>query len=165
MNPAAVFFAGLLATAAPAQEPPAGELMGIVRTGSGRPVDRAALHFSGDLGEPGLGFTGRAPGVSPHADGSTGRGGRFRFDVPVRSGSLWVTTADGLGAVIPRAHVGTPLVVTVEPLGSVQLEDDSRFRCLVQVVRPGGTPSRFQDVPSTPDTSVRLPAGKLLLLL
>ncbi len=165
VNPAAVFFAGLLATAAPAQEPPAGELMGIVRTGSGRPVERAALHFSGDVGEPGQGFTGRAPGVSPHADGSTGRGGRFRFDVPVRSGSLWVTTADGLGAVIPRAQVGTPLVVTVEPLGSVQLEDDSRFRCLVQVVRPGGTPSRFQDVPSTPDTSVRLPAGKLLLLL
>jgi hypothetical protein len=161
--PAALFFlaTALLAPPAAAQPGPAGDVLGLVRTESGRPVERADIRFSGDLP-----VAGHEPALGPlAAEATSGRGGRFRFGAPVRSGSLWVVTRDGLGAVIPTVQVGVPIVVTLRPLGSLQLEDDSNFRCVVQVLRPGAPPSPFQILPTSPGAVLRLPAGTFLLLV
>lgn len=157
--------ATLLSPTALSQAPSVGEIMGIVRTESGRPVEGAALRFCGDLlpalEEDAFG----AEGSRRTAESATGRGGRFRFDVPRTAGSLWVTTADGLGAVVPLVRTSDPLVVTVTPLAAVRLADDRDFGCLIQTLRPGRDPSRLQDEPSAPSPVLRLPAGRYLLFV
>ena len=147
------------------QSPAAGELLGIVRSESGQPIEGASVRFCGDqlslLEEAAL---GRGLGTRT-AESETGRGGRFRFDVPRRSGSLWVTTVDGRGAVVPLVQVATPIAVTVEPLAAVVTEADADFRCVVAVLRPGREPSRCNDAPTPRGRRLDLPAGRFLMLV
>jgi hypothetical protein len=157
--------ATLLSPTAPPQAPAAGEVLGIVRTGSGRLVDGAQIRFCGD--SPGIRASSAqpTPAAGRTGSGSTERGGRFRFDVPTPSGTLWVTTEDGLGAIVAGVQVGAPVVVTVEPLAAVQLDDGSEFRCLIQALAVGQPPSRLDDRPTAPSAVLRLPAGRYLMLV
>lgn len=160
-----VLLCSVHAPCAPQRAIPAGELLGIVRSASGQPVEGAALRFCGDRLSP-LEEAALGSGTSARiAESETGSGGKFRFPVPRRSGSLWVTTRDGLGAVIPLVRVATPVAVTVQPLATLATETGADFRCLVEVLRPGREPSRLADDPTPPGKRLELPPGRFLLLL
>lgn len=151
-----------LAAQAPCGQQGPGEILGLVRTESGRGVGGAHVRFVPD---PDGGFAwNQPPETLPEAVvGESGADGRFRFPTPAAAtGCLVVEHDSGVGAVVPAVATGMPAPVVVRALGSVTVRGASTFAADIRLVRPG---ARSAWLGTSSGAELRLPAGRYLLLV
>lgn len=150
----------LVGLLAPVRAQETGEVLGLVRTESGRPVAGARVRFVPDRSR---GFAWRLPpdAPAPAVIGRSRSDGRFRFDAPTGSGTLVVEHESGLGAVVHHVATGAAVPVVVRALGSVRRADGRPFAAQVRLLLDDG--SVWLD--PLQGTELRLPAGRWLLLV
>ncbi len=149
----------VLGTALAAQAPP-DEVLGLVRTDSGRQVAGAHVAFVPDR-TGGLAWAAPVRTEPAAVTGTADDHGRFRFPSGSTGGCLLVETDDGLGAALPAASPGRATPVTVRALAEVGFDDGVRFTAHLRLLR-GAAPSAT--VPARSGTKIRLPAGEWLVL-
>ncbi|MCC6783470.1 MAG: carboxypeptidase regulatory-like domain-containing protein [Planctomycetes bacterium] len=153
--------AGLaLAAFADAQSAPR-EILGRVRTESGRGVEDARIVFLPDAPH-GLSWLAALDAPPPPQEFRSGADGRFRSEVRAGAGALWVETADGLGALVERVVAGAPLMVVARPLGEVSRYDGSELAAQLRWLPRSG---RSIPLGERRGARLRLPAGRLALLV
>jgi hypothetical protein len=145
---------------------PAGEILGLLRTVSGRPVADARIRFAADPSGAPPWLPNRTPTPT---EGRSQPDGRFRMPVPAAEGCLMVSSGSGLGAVVPRISAGAALPIVLEPLGALECGDGRPFSAEIQVLRSDRSPANFGTASSSADPSgdgrhrLTLPAGRYLL--
>lgn len=164
-----------LAIAGPAIGSQAQEVLGLVRSESGRAVAGATVRFLPDPASD-LAYAGWLDSPPEPTTSSTDANGRFRFGTMQGGGCLFIEHPDGLGAVIPRVWPGNAVPVVARELGSVWLDDAT-------AVDADGGSNRGSDAPASMSirllrglepsvwlgvrvaNEVRLPAGSYLVLI
>ena len=142
-------------------EPASATALGMVRTASGRPLADARVRWlPGSTAVPA--WLPETASGEPVA-GRTDDRGRFRFAVPPGPATCLVTTADGLGAIVPDAHSDIPLPLTLAPLARLSMEDGRAFAARARlVVAPGRTVAL---PPAGPADELLLPPGPWILAI
>lgn len=150
----------LLAAIASAQSTPR-EILGRVRSESGRGIAGARIVFLPDAPH-GLPWLAALDAPPPPQELRSGADGRFRSEVGASAGALWVETEDGLGALVERVVAGAPLMVVARPLGEVSRYDGSELAARLRWLPRSG---RSIPLGERRGERLRLPPGRLALLV
>lgn len=137
------------------------EILGLVRSESGRGVQDARIVFLPDAAH-GLSWLAALDPPPPPQEFRSGTDGRFRSPVAASAGALWVETDDGLGALVERVVAGAPQLVVARPLGELARYDGS-----VLAARLRWLPRSGRSIPlgERRGERLRLPHGRLALLV
>lgn len=156
---AAGFGAGLAAQSP--REPTTWEILGRVRSESGRPIEGARVSF---LSDPIHGLSWLAAIDPPPAaiEGRSDGDGRFNLRTPSPTGALLVEHTDGLGAVVERVAAQAPVPVVIRPLAELRRADGAPLRAWLRALPRNGV---GVPIGRREGQALRLPAGRWLLLV